>query len=175
MKSAKLVGWLLIGGGGLGGIGGALILVALYALGEGSDALSISGMAVGLVLLGVIIVPVVGLGIFLLWHSRREAAQDVETEKQRQILDMVATRGEVRISDIVLELKSNTTQVQQWVYTLVGMGLFSGYINWEDGILYSRDATKLKDVKECLRCGGDVSLSGRGVSKCKYCGTEYFL
>ena len=88
---------------------------------------------------------------------------------------MVLTRGEVRISDVVLELESTRSQVQQWVYTLVGMGLFSGYINWEDGILYSREASKLKDIHECLRCGGDVALAGKGMSKCKYCGTEYFL
>ena len=53
-------------------------------------------------------------------------------------------------------------------------GLFSGYINWDDGLLISRRAAELRGNK-CPQCGGEVELSGKGVVSCPYCGTEVFL
>jgi len=30
-------------------------------------------------------------------------------------------------------------------------------------------------LTECKRCGGKVTLAGKGVTKCQYCGTEYYV
>ena len=59
-------------------------------------------------------------------------------DKERQLLNIVLPRGQVTMSDLVLELGSTSDQVKAWIYDLVGKGLFSGYINWNDGILYSQ-------------------------------------
>ncbi len=123
----------------------------------------------------VVTLPAFGLGAFLLYRSKAEAAENVLVAKQRQLLDMVTTRGELSISAAVVELQSPKSEVQRWVYNLVGLGVFNGYINWDEGVLYSSEAAQLKDLTECMRCGGEVALAGKGVTKYKHCGTEYYL
>lgn len=171
MKQGRTVGTLVLAGGIILGVAGLGILLALAAF----SGLEFAGLAVGLVVLLVIVLPVVGMGVFLLASASREAEEAVVVAQQRKLLDMVLAEGELRMSDAALELKVDTAQLKDWVYTLVGLGVFSGYINWDDGVLYSREASKLRDMTECVRCGGSVRIAGRGVSQCAHCGTEYYL
>ena len=97
-----------------------------------------------------------------------------EIHKQKKILNMVTTQGEVSIPELAIELDASRDQVKAWIYDLVGKGLFSGYINWNDGLLISRRAADLRGNK-CPQCGGEVELSGKGVVSCPYCGTDVFL
>lgn len=168
--TGKVAGIILIVSGIAVCVIGAAVLGVFTMAG-----LTASGVGVGVILLAIISLPLFGAGVFLIIKSTQEGKDDEIIAKQRKILDMVAARGQVRISDLVLELKSSREQVQSWVYNLVGMGLFSGYINWDDGVLYSVQASQLKDKTMCMRCGGQVTLAGKGVSKCQHCGTEYFL
>ena len=168
--TGKVAGIILI----VSGIAVCVIGAAVFGVFT-MAGLTASGVGVGVILLGVISLPLFGAGVFLIIKSGQEGKDDEIIAKQRKILDMVAARGQVRISDLALELKSSREQVQNWIYNLVGMGLFSGYINWEDGVLYSMQASQLKDKTTCMRCGGQVTLAGKGVSKCQHCGTEYFL
>ncbi len=165
MKSGQVAGVLLVIGAG------AVVVIGLAVLGVFSAA----GFGVGVILLAVISLPLLGAGAFLLVKSRQEGQDEAVVAKQRKILDMVSARGQVSIADVALELKASRDQVQSWVYNLVGLGLFSGYINWNDGTLYSAQAAQLRDLTTCKKCGGQVSLAGKGVIKCQYCGTEYFL
>jgi hypothetical protein len=87
----------------------------------------------------------------------------------------VKTRGQVRIPDLALEMKASVDDIKAMIYELVGLQVFSGYINWDQGILYSSDASKLRELTQCKNCGGEIQLVGKGVVKCKFCGTEYFL
>jgi len=87
---------------------------------------------------------------------------------------MVQAQGQVKISDVALELDASRDQVKEWVYDLVHKGLFAGYINWDEGTLYSRDAAQLRGDK-CPSCGGELELAGKGVVRCPYCGAEIFL
>jgi len=61
------------------------------------------------------------------------------------------------------------------VHQLVGLQVFSGYVNWDKGVIYSADAGNLRDLENCKNCGGEIKLVGKGVVTCKFCGTEYFL
>ncbi len=171
MKSGQVAGVLLVIGAG------AVVVIGLAVLGVFSAAggLTAAGFGVGVVLLAIISLPLLGAGAFLLARSRQEGQDEAVVAKQRKILDMVSARGQVSIADMALELKASRDQVQSWVYNLVGLGLFSGYINWNDGALYSAQAAQLRDLTTCKKCGGQVSLAGKGVIKCQYCGTEYFL
>ncbi len=171
MKSGQVAGVLLVIGAG------AVVVIGLAVLGVFSAAggLTAAGFGVGVVLLAIISLPLLGAGAFLLARSRQEGQDEAVVAKQRKILDMVSARGQVSIADMALELKASRDQVQSWVYNLVGLGLFSGYINWNDGTLYSAQAAQLRDLTTCKKCGGQVSLAGKGVIKCQYCGTEYFL
>ena len=157
--------------------GAALGLIGVLWLGAGIAAgrMQITGAIFGFGLLAVVVLPLLGAGVFLLVRSGQEAKAGVETAQMRKILDVVKSRGEVPLSDLTLELNSNRDQVKNWIYTLVGMGIFSGYVNWDEGVLYSTDASQLRGLERCRHCGGEVKLAGKGVVTCPYCGTEYFL
>jgi hypothetical protein len=59
--------------------------------------------------------------------------------------------------------------------SLVGKGLFSGYIDWQDGILYSRQVRQLRGAGACSNCGGKLELAGKGIIKCPYCASDIFI
>jgi tRNA(Ile2) C34 agmatinyltransferase TiaS len=66
-------------------------------------------------------------------------------------------------------------EIKSLVHKLVGLQVFSGYINWDKGVLYSDEAQQLRELDKCRNCGGEIQLAGKGVMTCKYCGTEYFV
>jgi hypothetical protein len=170
-KNSPLMGIILI-------IAGVLVFLGCSAVSVvstfGVEGNSMGGAVLGLVLSLFIAIPLVGGGVFLLMRSRTEAAAQVDAVRQRKILDMVKTRGQVEISNLVLELRSTTDQVRNDLYSLVGMGLLRGYVNWEKGLLYSAEAGQIKNDL-CPNCGGQLTLAGKGVITCPYCGTDIFL
>ena len=173
MSSGKLIGLILIAGGVIVLVGA--VAWGLANMGGESPALETSGFVLLLVLAAVVAFPLVGGGIFMLRQGAKEEVEAEEAARQRKILDMVKTQGEVSVDDIVIELQATTEAVQDMIRRLVGMGVLSGYVNWETGRLDSADAAALRDLKQCKNCGGDIKLSGKGVVSCPWCGTEYFL
>jgi len=172
-KSGRLVGILLVGAGVVVCLAGSLLSFASTRNVE-VDAARSGGLVLGVVISVIIAIPLVGAGVYLTLRGRAEEADMVDSSRQRKILDMVKTRGQVNINDLVLELKSPTGQVRDDIYKLVGLGLFTGYVNWKDGILYSVEASKLTGNK-CPNCGGEQEFAGKGVITCKYCGSQIFL
>ena len=169
-SSGKLIGIILIGGGLLCGAIGGLWAVAQKA-GEKLDS---GGMIFAVGGLAIIALPLIGAGLFLFVRGGREEVEMKDVAKQRKILNMVSTQGQVRIADVALELGATKDQIKQWLYDLVGKGLFSGYINWDDDVLYSKQASQLKGGN-CPHCGAKLELAGKGVVKCSACGSEVFL
>jgi hypothetical protein len=169
MSTGKTVGTILI-------IIGLVIaaLGILWGLANLGGELETSGFVLVVGLSIVIALPFLGVGAYLIVQGRSEEAQMAEVQKEKQLLNMVATQGEISIGEAALELDVSRDQIKAWVYDLVGKGLFSGYINWDDGLLISRRAAELRGNK-CPNCGGQVELSGKGVVSCPYCGSEIFL
>jgi len=171
MNTGKTIGLILV----IAGVG--VCLLSTLWLGVGYFSGSYEGLAapvLGLGLVFILAAPLVGVGIFLFIKGQREAAAFAEVEKERKLLGMVQAQGQVGISDVALELDASRDQVKEWIYDLVHKGLFAGYINWDEGTLYSRDASQLLGNK-CPSCGGELELAGKGVVQCPYCGAEIFL
>ena len=167
MNSSKLSSFILIG------LGAAIaVIAALWTLSlQGVDsAARVLGIGIGM-LLGL---PMVGIGLYLFNKGRSETAEDATIAKQRKLLNLVLTKGQVQLREASLELNATRDEVRELVKDLVGKQLFSGYVDWDAGTLFSVDAAKLKDGK-CPRCGGALELAGKGLVKCPYCGAEVFL
>lgn len=169
MNSNRLIGILLIVFGViLGGVAAAWLFTN-----EGLEGPArILGLALALI---VLVGPLVGGGIYLTAFGGREAAQQQAASQQRKLLNIVQTRGQVRVDDVAVELQVPRSEVREMIYALVGLGVFSGYIKWDEGVLYSSEASQLRDLKQCPNCGGEITLSGKGIATCRFCGTEFFL
>lgn len=158
---------------------GIILAIALgswlfFAYQEGT--IEASGAAFGgAIFAGVLVLPLVGGGLFLMKKGGDEERDLARVREQRKLLDMVKTRGQVAVSDLVLELNATTDKVRNDIYDLVGRGLFSGYVDWDKGVLYSVDASALSGKSNCPNCGGQLELAGKGIIKCPYCGSEIFL
>lgn len=170
--SGRLIGILLI-------ISGAILGIAIAAwlfAGNEEGNLEGSGAILGFViLLAVIVLPLIGTGSYILERANREASQEVDLDRQRKMLDTVMTQGQVSIPDLALQAGSSRALVEDDLRGLIGLGLFSGYVDWKRGMLYSVDAANLSEMTQCPNCGGELSLAGKGLVKCEFCGAEIFL
>ncbi|MGI8642872.1 MAG: hypothetical protein ACR2LS_02005 [Thermomicrobiales bacterium] len=170
--SGRVVGLILLVAGLILGVA---VSVYLY-LGVREDTLTGSAAVFGIILLfGVVVLPLIGGGVYFLVRGQAEAKDLANVAEQRRLLDIVKTRGTVSISDLVLELRSTRDEVQADLYDVVGRGLFTGYVDWSGGKLYSVEAKQLQGRETCPNCGGALELAGQGLIKCPYCGAEIFL
>lgn len=168
----RTLGIILIAGGIIVGIIIGVLMLVYAREGNLSTGAATLGFTIGVL---VLVLPQLGVGAFMLWRGQQEAAEIAQANKQRQLLNIVKTRGQIAISDLVIEMKSSRDEVEHMLHELVGMGLFSGYVVWQEGMLYSRQAQQLRQLDRCLNCNGELELAGKGVIRCPYCGTEYFL
>ncbi|HCG30754.1 MAG TPA: hypothetical protein DEU95_13820, partial [Chloroflexi bacterium] len=96
-------------------------------------------------------------------------------QRQRKLLAIVETAGQISIADLALQIGGTRDSVRDDLYDLVSKGLFSGYADWNRGILYTRAASDLRGSKTCPNCGGQLEIAGKGLIRCPYCGAEIFL
>ena len=154
-------------------IGAAIaLLAAIWGLTNSGLASSarVLNIAIGIIL-GL---PLAGFGLYLLNKGASEANDEKTIAKQRKLLNLVMTKGQVDIREVAVEMDVARDEARNLIKDLVGKQLFSGYIDWNAGVLYSIDASKIKDGK-CPKCGGKLELAGKGLVKCPYCGSEVFL
>jgi hypothetical protein len=169
--SGKILGIILI----LAGIAIAVIGSLWLLAGKTAEQISAAGVMLGLGLLVIIIVlPLIAAGTYFFVRGGSEAREFAEMDRQRKLLNIVTTRGQVRVSDLALELKMSRSEVKDAVYDLVGKELFVGYIDWKEGVLYAKEAAQMTTGK-CPSCGAPRTLAGKGVVKCEYCGADLFV
>ncbi len=168
----KTLGIILIAGGTLVG----LIIAWLGTVYLREDSLTAGaatlGVALGLIVLAL---PQIGFGIYLWVKGGQTETELAQIKKQRQLISIVKTQGQIHLDDLVLEMQSSKQDVKHIIHHLVGMGLYSGYVNWDEGVLYSLEANQLRMMSHCAHCNGELKLAGKGISQCPYCNTEYFL
>jgi hypothetical protein len=160
-------------------IGGTLVALILGVLmltysreGSLTAGAAVLGFTLGFL---VLVLPQWGIGAYLLWKGGQEAEVAKTAEKQRELLDIIKAHGQIDIGDVAIQMQVSRDEVHDMLHQLVGMGLYSGYINWDEGTLYSKEASQIRELKNCYHCGGQVEFAGKGVLRCPYCGTEYFL
>lgn len=168
----KTLGIILIIGGVV--VGGIIIALMTVYRGEGSltSGAATLGIVIGFL---VLVLPQLGFGAYLLVRGQQEAVVAESAGKQRKMLGMIKAKGQVDIADLAIELHTGRDDIKDMLYELVNMGLYSGYINWDEGKLYSSEASELRTLDRCKNCNGQLELAGKGVIRCPYCGTEYFL
>ncbi len=168
----RVVGLILIG------IGVAAFVLVTVFLGAqvATRETTITGALLGIVLTFLVLTaPLTGVGIYLLRKGQAEEAQFARARLERDLLNMVLAQGKVSFSEAAISLNVNREEVESLVRSLVGKNLFSGAINWKEGILYSEEATSLVTNKKCPNCGGELEFAGKGVIQCPWCGAEVFL
>lgn len=171
MNQGRLVGLILMAVGA-----GLTVMAGLFlAVRTGEEDATMLGTVLGAGLAFMIVAPLIGFGFFMWVKGGQDAEQESEMQRQRQLLDIVKSRGQVRVDEVALEMSVPVDSVKNMVHQLVGLQVFTGYINWDDGILFSSEASKLRDLENCQKCGGRIQLAGRGIVQCPFCGTEYFL
>jgi hypothetical protein len=170
--SGRTVGIILIALGIIALLATAGLMIAQYV---GGDT-SIGGAALGTVLITFFVsLPLLAAGVWFYTKGRREASEFAEVEKQKKLLNVIVTQGQLSVAEMAVELDATRDQVKVWIYDLVGKGLFSGFVNWEDGMLYSKQASQMREAKVCPTCGAELELAGKGVITCPYCGVDIFL
>jgi len=107
-------------------------------------------------------------------HGRVYSARELQA-RQTRLAAIVTARGQIHMDDLAHELSAPRTLTRTWIYDLVKRGEFTGYLNWDEGVLYSKEARHLTEAGRCPHCNGELSLAGKGVIRCKYCGSEIFL
>ncbi|RMG83221.1 MAG: hypothetical protein D6712_13360 [Chloroflexi bacterium] len=171
MNGTRLSGIVLL----VLGFGIAVIAGLWLATGVSNGDLETGGMLVGAFLVFIPVALFVGFGLYLYQQGGKEEARESVMHKQIQLLDIIQSRGQVKIHDVAIEMGVNVDDLQRMIHDLVGLQVFSGYINWDEGTLYSTDASQLKELTACRNCGGEITLAGKGVATCRFCGTEYYL
>ncbi len=171
MGSSRLVGIILT----IVGIGVALIAGLWIASQVAAGSLETGGALVGAALAFIPVALLVGFGIYLFVRGGAQEKEESVMRKQRELLDILKSRGQVSVSDMAVEMHVPVDSVKRMVHELVGLQVFSGYVNWNEGVLYSSEASQLRSLDKCKNCGGEITLAGKGIVVCKYCGTEYFL
>jgi hypothetical protein len=172
--TGRTVGMLMIGAGLL--IGAVAIAWLASGVADDESGLRLSGAVLGGAMLFIVLVlPLVAGGIFLYIRGGAEAKQFENAARQRKMLGIIESAGEISIPDLALQLAGTRDSVRADLYDLVSKGLFAGYVDWDRGILFARQASELRGQETCPNCGGQVSLAGKGLVRCPYCGVEIFL
>ncbi|RIK42236.1 MAG: hypothetical protein DCC58_11330 [Chloroflexi bacterium] len=174
MNSGKTIGYILIAGALSVG------LIATAWLGSGllddQSNLRLSGAILGgAVILIAIVLPMLAAGIFALNKGRTEERAMAHVGRQRKMLGIIEAAGQITIADLALQMQGTRDSVRADLYDLVSKGLFAGYVDWDRGILYARQASELRGRDTCPNCGGQIQISGKGMLRCPYCGAEIFL
>jgi len=168
MRNARLLGIVV----GVAAVG--LFMAAIGWLnGARSDGvLSGGGYALGLFGALLATLPLGGIAALLFARGSADTESEARAAQLRKLLNLVLTKGKVSIGEAVTELEAPRETVRALLLEAVGRGLFSGYVNWSEGVLYSREGAA--GVQPCPNCGGTIDIAGRGVLQCPYCGTEIF-
>lgn len=153
-----------------------LLIVALFVgSGLASGRTNLAATILGIGVFGIVpFLLFAGVGAYLFVRGGAEAREMADVRRKERLVGMIQAQGKVSLSTIMIEQHLTREQVRNDIYELVNQGLFSGYIDWQQGVFYGKDAGRVGSNK-CPHCGGIRELVGKGIVKCPYCGVELFI
>lgn len=167
----KIIGIILI----VAGLAWCGLVSAFIYSGSSGGQVGNSGAILGIGLFGVVPLLVLGgAGVFMFISGSREALETASVQTKERLLGMIQAAGKISLGSAVIEMKMTQQQVKDAIFELTNQGLFSGFINWQEGIFYGKDAANVGSNK-CPNCGGIREVVGKGLVKCPYCGVELFV
>jgi len=107
--------------------------------------------------------------------SGRVYSRQVLADRRLELLGVLKAHGQIALDALAQTLDAPQSLITEWIYDLVQHGRFSGYINWDRGMLYSAERAKLGQSQRCPSCGGRLELAGKGIVSCTHCGAEILL
>ncbi len=158
MNQGKTLGLILVG------IGAAiLLLVVLWALSNTELAATAKILAV---FFGAIVsAPLIGFGIYTLTKGQAEASEEKVIAKQRKLLNMVMTQGQVNIAEATLELGTSRDETKQLIYDLIGKQLFSGYVDLGRGYSIFVGRNQIDRGRPMPQMRGQAPVGGKRVDQ----------
>lgn len=128
---------------------------------------------------GILFIPVALLtafGALLVVRSGKKQETMSGIHVQRQLLELVKGKGQVSVDKVASDLGTTSDAVVAMIHELVELRVFSGYMNWDKGILCSLPTKGLRTLERCETCSNMIRISDDDATKvCISCGTEYFL
>ncbi len=123
----------------------AIIAGLILATQVSTEELDTNGLLGGAALAFIPVAILVGTGIYL--YVRQLPSEVGSTysiaQKQRELMDILRSRGQIALVDAALELGVTDAQLKEMIDDLIGLEIFNASVDWETGILYSSDADQL--------------------------------
>lgn len=112
--------------------------------------------------------------VHMVAHHQRVYTPAALKKEQQTVLDTIQQRGQVYLDDVALMMRTPVPLITEWIYHLVHLNQFSGFINWETAVLYSSSASQLRAGKRCPVCDGQLGMEGERI-RCQHCNSEILL
>lgn len=120
----------------------------------------------------VALVPIVGYGIFLYTKQDDPPPAISPILKQRELMDVLRSREQMEISELAQQLDITERTAQEMIQDLITLDIFSGFVNWDDGVVSCMDAEQLLQLSHCSIC--DIPIQVKHGIVCQVCKTGYY-
>ncbi len=172
MNSGRLLGIVLSVMGFTIAVAAGLYLAVRLSRSE----LDVTGVLVGAGLAFIPVALLAGAGLYIYaQNARREEPEPESTmRQQRDLVDWLRSQGHISLDDAAQRLNVEVDAVRAIVRELIGLRVFSGYVDWQSGVLYQVETERLRAMHDCQTCGSPIDVPENGVVGCKGCQTEYF-
>jgi hypothetical protein len=135
----QLLSGALLAGGLVVGLLMGVLMVWYVQQGLLSTAVAVIGLLLGLLIFSL---PQLALGVYLIKFSRQTEETPLQTRTRQQLLALLEESHQYTLPDLIYTLNISEDELQTAVHQATLRNEFSGYINWEKGMLYSRQVTK---------------------------------
>jgi hypothetical protein len=95
-----------------------------------------------------IVLPIMLFGIYFYVTSDRDLVSSTlsDTELQLKLIDIIRERKRVSLEDLAAELQVDMTAITRLVEDLDALDLFTGYIDWNNRVVYAVRPNELRDT-----------------------------